>query len=130
MEPTYSLNNLKSELRILNEKYGATLEALNLKLEYSIKSTLSGHDQIMQIFSTEFNLPVEITVKILSYLSIDYLCKTLGANFDQLCVYVRNTGYEEVKSQLMKIGGYEIADDGSFKLIYKKDVILVNLGWH
>ena len=101
-----------------------------MKLEYSIKSTLSGHDQIMQIFSTEFNLPVELTIKILSNLSIPYLNKTLGANFDQLCVFVRNTGFLKCKSQLMEIGGYKIMDDGSIKHFYKKDVILVNLGWY
>lgn len=79
----------------------------------------------MQIFSKKFNIPVEINTKICSYLSIPYLYKSLGANLDQLIIYVRNTGYEAFKNQLMEIGGYEIMNDGSIKLVYKLDVLFV-----
>ena len=76
-------------------------------------STLSGHDQIIQIFENEFNIPVEITLNFFSHLSIPYLHKTLGASFNQLVVYVRKTGFEAFKSQLMDIDGYQLKNNGS-----------------
>ena len=115
-------NELKSELSEIKLKYGDTLNALNLKLEYSIESTLSKHDQIIEYFKSDFNLPVELSVLVLSHFSIPYLHKTLGANHDQLVVYVKNTGFVTIKSQLMKIGGYEIRDNGSINLICRQDV--------
>ena len=124
-----SLIDLKSELREfnikLNQKYGATLNALNLKLEYSLKSTLSGHDQVTEMFAKEFNVPPEVTIQIFSYLSIPNLHKYLGASLEQLCVYVRKIGNENFKSQLMEIAGYKIKDDGSIEPFYEI-VIFVN----
>lgn len=76
------------------------------------------HDQIINLLSTKFNLPVELNIKILSNLSIPYLHKNLGANSDQLFDYLRKTGYEKFKRQLSEIGGYEIID-GRIKKLYK-----------
>lgn len=119
-----SLNSLKSELRKrVSKKYGKYLESLGLKV--AIKYTLSSHDQVMQILLNEFNIPIEIIIKILSNLSIPYLHKTLGATLDQLLVYVRMNGYDNFQSQLMDIGGFEILDDGSTKLIFEKYVAVV-----
>ena len=87
-------------------------------------SLSSYHDQIMRLFADEFNVP-EITILILSHCSIPYLRKTLGATPDQLFIYVKNTGYEKFKSQLMEIGGYDLLDDGSFSIIYKFNVISI-----
>ena len=62
--------------------------------------SLSGHDEIIQIFSNEFNLPINLSNIIFSYLSIPYLHKTLGANLEQLVLYVRKIGFDKFKCQL------------------------------
>ena len=97
----------------------------NLHLQCPSSTLISGHDQIIQIFSTHLNFPVEITIKILSNLTIPNIHKILGANLNQLFVYVRKTGFEKFKNQLMEIGGYKINTDGSKKYFNEKDVFLV-----
>ena len=89
-------------------------------------SVLSGHDQTIQIFTEHFNLPVEITILVFSHLSIINLHKTLGATLDQLVAYVRKTGFEQLKCQLMEHGGYQIKDDGSKSPICTLVVYLFN----
>ena len=76
-----------------------------LRMNQNSLSLLSGHDQVIQIFAKEFNIPSEVTFQVLSKLAIPNLHKILGATLEQLIPYVRITGFDKFKSQLMKNGG-------------------------
>lgn len=56
----------------------------------------------------KFKLPVELTIKIFSHLTIPSLHKELDLTLEQLLSYVRMTGFEKFKNQLMEIGVYKV----------------------
>ena len=102
IKQTQQYQQLLSGLKIFTQTHGDALSelGLNLKVRISLKTALSGYNQIIQNFSLQFNLPNEITCLIFDYLSIPDLHEKLGATFQQLSRHVKITGFEVVKNQL------------------------------
>ena len=90
---------LLADLKIFTDAHSQILSNLGLKIK--IKSSLSKHDQVVQIFSSNFLIPVEITQMILSYFSITSLHEDLDASFTQLQSYAKKTGYDAFVEELM-----------------------------
>ena len=82
LESNPEYQELVLKIKEFNQNNGDLLSNLGLKL--SLKSTLSGYDQINQILSSKFNLPNEITTSIFDYVSITDLREILGASYQKL----------------------------------------------
>ena len=78
-------------------------------LKISLKSTLSGYDQIAQILSSKFNIPYEITCLILFYIPIQELRYRYRATFEQLRHHVKKFGFDGFRDELIKIGCYKVS---------------------
>ena len=98
--------SLIADLKIFTEAHSQIIS--NLGLEVAINLSLSSHDQIVQIFSSNFLIPVEITQMILSYFSITSLHKDLDASFNQLQKYAKKTGYDAFVEELKEEGGFMV----------------------
>ena len=85
-------------------------------LEISLKSTLSGHDQIVNILIINCNVPIEIVNIVFEYFPLTYLIDKLDASFDQVLSYSKTTAYEKIKNELIGIGGYKINKNGTVHL--------------
>ena len=105
---------LLDDIRALNEKHKALLSNLDLKI--SLKSTLSSHDQVVNILAIDFNVPIEIVNIVFEYLPLTYLIDKLGASFDQVISIFKTTTYEKIKNELIGIGGYKINKNGTVHL--------------
>ena len=106
LESNPEYQELQIRITEFNKINGDLLSSLGLKI--SLKSTLSGYDQINQILSSKFNLPNEITSSIFDFFSITDLRERLGASYQQLKYHVKKTGFERFNKQLIKFGGYKV----------------------
>ena len=79
-ESSPDCNKLLLKIKEFNQINHELLSNLGLKL--SLKSTLSGYDQITQILSSKFKIPNEITSSIFDYISITDLSERLGASYE------------------------------------------------
>ena len=102
--PTYQI--LLAKMREFSQENSSLLA--NLGLEITVKSNLSKQDQVYQIFSSNFQVPVEITVNILSYLSVTHLYKELDCDFRQLQLALEKTGYVKFVKELRKTKGFYV----------------------
>ena len=102
--PDYQI--LLSKIREFSQENSFILEKLGL--EIIVKSNLSKPDQIYQIFSSNFEVPVEITVNILSYLSVTHLYKELDCDFHQLQLALEKTGFDNFVEELREAMGFYV----------------------
>ena len=82
----------------------------------AILSTLSGHDQVVNILITDCKVPIEIVNLVFEYIPVTFLIDTLGASFVQLISYSKKSTYQIVKNELIGIGGYKINKNGTVQL--------------
>ena len=102
--PDYQI--LLSKMRIFSQENSSLLA--NLGLEITVKSNLSKQDQIYQIFSSNFEVPVEIICAILSYLPVTHLQKELDCDFRQLQLALEKTGYDKFVKELEETKGFYV----------------------
>ena len=117
--PNSEYQILVANIKAFTENNTHLLTKFGLKI--TVKSTLSGYDQVLQIFSNNFNLPIKVTHSILGYSPVTHLREVLGATFTQMQKTVKRTLYLDFKCQLVKLGGFTLKEDGSFSLV--KDVL-------
>ena len=102
--PTYQI--LLAKMREFSQENSSLLA--NLGLEITVNSNLSKQDQVYQIFSSYFEIPVEITCVILSYLPVTHLYKELDCDLRQLQFALEKTGYDKFQEELKKTKGFYV----------------------
>ena len=104
------MNSLKQKL-LLNIKEFSNINndlLSSLGFKITLKSTLSGYDQITETLSSKFKIPNEVATMIFDYLSITDLRENLGASYQQLKYHVKKTGFETFKNQVCQLEGYMV----------------------
>lgn len=102
--PEYQI--LLANINTFTQENSALLS--KLCLEISLKSSLSNQHQVYQFFSSTFEIPIDITSKILSHLPVTYLYTKLDCDFNQLQLSLEKTGYEEFVDELTETKGFHV----------------------
>ena len=121
------LQPLLDDIRAISLKHQTLLSSFSLKI--SLKSTLSNHDQVVDILVSEFNVPIEVVENVFSYLPLTYLVNFLGASFDQAMHYSKNCTFESVKQELEDAEdahSYMINHAGQVHLLKFRNLLLKN----
>ena len=84
-------------------------------LTTSFESSVSGHEQVVNIIMKKFMVPVEVVEIIFSYLPITQL-ELIGATLEQLLYYSKNKSFDCIKRELKVIGGYGITREGKVSI--------------
>ena len=79
---------------------------MQFETKSALKSTLSNHDQVVDILVSELNVPIEIVGLVFSYLPVTYLVNKLDSSFDNIMRNSKNETFEVMKQDLMVINGY------------------------
>ena len=87
----------------------------------SVKSTVSGFDQVLNILQQK--LPFEVVEIVFTFLPTTYL-ESIGANLKQLLIYSKNVTFESLKKQLGN-GAYVI--NGAYEIKHDGTVIQINI---
>ena len=106
---------------IVNFKMITDLKSLEPALECIRASTdknksLSGNDQLIQIFVGNFKVPLEVVDIIYTYLPLTFLLDVLEKPFDLMLEYPIKATFKTLKQELIGIGGYEIKKNGTVHL--------------
>ena len=102
------LQPLLDDIKALTLKHQSLLSSHDLKI--SLKSSLSNHDQVVDILVSELNVPIEFVDIVFSYLPIEYLVNKLDSSFDNIMRYSKNETFEGYET---RINGYSWIQDKS-----------------